>query len=124
MHAITKLLQATLLIIGALFPVVNPPGNMPIFLIMTAGLTPENRSVLSRKIAVNGFVLLVVSVLIGTYVLAFFGISLPVVQVGGGMVLIAAGWNLLNRADEEPPDGDASHKRFGNSYLSRRAFYP
>jgi multiple antibiotic resistance protein len=125
MHAaITELLRATLLIIGALFPIINPPENIPIFLTLTAGLTPENRSVLSRKIALNGFVLLVVSVLIGTHILAFFGISLPVVQVGGGMVLIAAGWKLLSRSDEEAPAADASHKRFSDSYLARRAFYP
>lgn len=56
---------------------------------------------MARKIAVNGFSLLVVSVLIGTHILAFFGISLPVVQVGGGFVIIAAGWKLLTRPDDE-----------------------
>src|SRR6202007_483746 len=100
---IAELTRTTLLIIGALFPIVNPPANIPIFLTLTSGLGSEDRSVLARKIAVNGFTLLVVSVLIGTHVLAFFGISLPVVQVGGGLVVVAAGWKLLGRPDDETP---------------------
>ncbi len=125
MHdAIAELVRTTLLIIGALLPIVNPPENIPIFLALTTGLSPENRSVLARKVAVNGFTLLVVSVLIGTHILAFFGISLPIVQVGGGLVLIAGGWKLLNRPDEEERAPDATPKSLKASYLSRRAFYP
>src|SRR4029077_14584622 len=125
MHdAIADLVRTTLLIIGALFPIVNPPENIPIFLTLTSGLSTENRYVIARKIAVNGFVLLVVSVLIGTHILAFFGISLPIVQVGGGLVLIAGGWKLLHRADDEEKAPDTSPKPLKGSYLSRRAFYP
>src|SRR5258708_686612 len=125
MHdAIAELVRTTLLIIGALLPIVNPPENIPIFLALTTGLSPENRSVLARKVAVNGFTLLVVSVLIGTHILSFFGISLPIVQVGGGLVLIAGGWKLLNRPDEEERAPDATPKSLKASYLSRRAFYP
>ena len=123
-NAIAELVRTTLLIIGALFPIVNPPENIPIFLTLTTGLSPQNRSIVARKVAVNGFTLLVVSVLIGTHILAFFGISLPIVQVGGGLVVIAAGWKLLNKPDEEEKAPDASAKPLKDSYLSRRAFYP
>jgi multiple antibiotic resistance protein len=111
-----------LLIVGALAPIVNPLGNVPIFLTLTRGFTSETRTVLARKIALNGFVLLVASILIGTNILAFFGISLPVVQVGGGMVVIATAWSLLNRKDEDgrqEPRPPASTED-----ISRRAFYP
>jgi multiple antibiotic resistance protein len=112
-----------LLIVGALFPVVNPLGNVPIFLTLTRGFTSDLRTVLARKIALNGFVLLVASILIGTNILAFFGISLPVVQVGGGTVVIATAWSLLNRRDEL--DGRQEPKHHASaSDLSRRAFYP
>jgi len=123
-HTITGLVETSLLIVGALFPLVNSPENVPIFLTLTAGLSTESRAVLARKIAVNGFALLVVSVLIGTHILAFFGISLPVVQVGGGMVLVAAGWKLLNRVEdgERPPDSPSKPLR--PSALTRLAFYP
>jgi multiple antibiotic resistance protein len=125
---ITELVRTSLLILGALFPIVNSPENLPIFLTLTTGLSTGSRAVLARKIAVNGFVLLVVSVLIGTHILAFFGISLPVVQVGGGLVVVAAGWKLLNRADDDDrvPESPAKLTRasYPSSYLARRAFYP
>ena len=103
---ISEFVRVSLLIVGALFPIVNTPQNIPIFLSLTTGLSSRDRSVLARRIALNGFALLIGSVLIGTHVLSFFGISLPVVQVGGGMVVVASGWKLLNRADdhEKPPE--------------------
>ena len=81
-----------LLIFGALFPIVNPFGNVPIFLSCTEDFTSDMRTVLARKVALNGLALLVASILVGTNILAFFGISLPVVRVGGGMVVIATAW--------------------------------
>ena len=121
-HTIAGLIGTSLLIVGALFPLVNSPENVPIFLTLTAGLSMESRAVLARKIAVNSLALLVVSVLIGTHILAFFGISLPVVQVGGGMVLVAAGWKLLNRVEERVPEPPSKPQEA--SVLSRLAFYP
>jgi len=115
--------RTTLLILGALFPIVNPLGNAPVFLTLTREFSGPARTQLSRRIAVNGFVLLIVSILIGTHILAFFGISLPVVQVAGGMVVLATGWGSLTRRDDDggfhetrtPPTAAA---------LSQRAFYP
>src|SRR5205085_1783437 len=77
-------LRVALLEVAALFPIVNPVGTAPIFLSLTRGASAETRATLARRIAVNGFVLLVASMLVGSYILAFFGISLPVVQVAGG----------------------------------------
>lgn len=108
---------------GALFPIVNPLGNAPIFLSLTHGFSSEMRTVLARKVAVNGFFLLVVSLLIGTHILAFFGISLPVVQVGGGMVVIATGWTLLNQKDDEGED-KSQGKAVNTRDIFEQAFYP
>jgi multiple antibiotic resistance protein len=120
---IAEFVRDALLVIGALFPIVNPLGSAPIFLTLTPGFTSAMHAALARKIALNGFILLVGSILVGTNILAFFGISLPVVQVGGGMVVIATSWGLLNRKDDPdvPPE-----TRPGASLadLSRRAFYP
>jgi multiple antibiotic resistance protein len=95
-----------LLEIAALFPIVNPVGTAPIFLSLTKGASASTRTTLAGKIAVNGFVLLVMSMLVGSYILAFFGISLPVVQVAGGLVLTSTGWSLLTR-----PPGDMTADR-------------
>ena len=126
--AISAFVRASLLIIGALFPIVDSPDNIPIFLTLTTGLSTESRAVLARKIGVNSFGILIVSVLIGTHILAFFGISLPVVQVGGGLIVTAVGWKLLNRPDDDAKAPDASSKplkdAYLTAYLARRAFYP
>lgn len=122
-NAISELVRISLLIIGALFPIVNPVDNIPIFLSLTAGLSSNSRSIMARKIAMYGFMLLIGSVLIGTHILAFFGISLPVVQVGGGFVVMAAGWSLLNRKDDDVTGREAAQKQ-AEACISKRAFYP
>lgn len=121
-HLLVDLVRTSLLVVGALFPIVNPLGNSPIFLSLTRDFSSDIRAVLARKIAVNGFVLLIVSLLIGTHILNFFGISLPVVQVGGGLVVIATGWKLLNRRDDD--DSTKSARAMRPSDISERAFYP
>src|SRR5579863_836389 len=121
-HLLADLVRTSLLIVGALFPIVNPLGNAPIFLALTRNFSSAIRSVLARKIAVNGFILLIVSLLIGTHILNFFGISLPVVEVGGGFVVIATAWKLLNRRDDD--DSARTARAMHPSDISERAFYP
>jgi multiple antibiotic resistance protein len=120
---LAEFIRNALLVIGALFPIVNPLGSAPIFLALTAGFTDEAYALLARKIALNGFALLAASILVGTNIMAFFGISLPVVQVGGGMVVIAGGWSLLNRKDDSDA-GAVVPKSTSPAEISRRAFYP
>ncbi len=122
-HTLSDLTKYTFLLVGALFPIVNPIGNTPIFLSLTQGLSSQGRRTLARMIAVNGLVLILVSVFIGTYILAFFGISLPVVQVGGGLVVISTGWALLRRPDDGESGGKESRECNEANY-SRQAFYP
>ena len=97
----SDLVKTTLLIVGTLFPIVNPIGNTPIFLSLTRGLSGQARKTLARMIALNGLYLILASIFIGTHILTFFGISLPVVQVGGGLLVISTGWTLLRRPDDE-----------------------
>jgi multiple antibiotic resistance protein len=114
--------RSLLLILSALFPIVNPLGSSPIFLLLTRDYSPESRRSLSRRIATNSFFLLSGSYLIGAHVLAFFGISLPVVQVGGGLVVISAGWMMLKRGDDE--DRSEVRRDLTSEDVKRRAFYP
>lgn len=119
---VSRVLQIALLEVAALFPIVNPVGTAPIFLSLTRGASAATRALLARKIAMNGFVLLVSSMLVGSYILAFFGISLPVVQVAGGLVLTATGWSLLSR-----PPGEATADRAVESTHRewlQQSFYP
>ncbi len=118
----SDLFKAILLVVSALFPIVNPLGGSPIFLSLTADYDSAERHALSRRIAMNSFFLLAVSYLVGTHILSFFGISLPVVQVGGGLVVISTGWAMLHRgADEERKE---VHRNIQPRDQSRDAFYP
>jgi multiple antibiotic resistance protein len=118
-----QLLKAAFLILTALFPIVNPLGGAPLFLSLTHYYSTEERKILSRRIALNSIALIVVSYLIGTHILSFFGISLPVVQIGGGLVLASTGWALLKQKDEDSTRADV-HRSVGAQDLSTKAFYP
>jgi multiple antibiotic resistance protein len=85
-----------LLSYAALFSIVNPIGSAPLFLGLTQFTSDPQRIALARRVAINSFFLLLGSFLVGSYVLEFFGLSLPAVRIGGGLVVSAFGWKLLN----------------------------
>src|SRR5579875_2437964 len=99
--AVWEISKSCLVVLTALFPIVNPLGNTPIFLSLTPGYSSHARAILSRKIALNSFWLLMGSMLIGSHILDFFGLSIPVVQVGGGLVVMSTGWMLLQREPDQ-----------------------
>ena len=105
----SEIVNAFLLVFAALFPIVNPLGSAPIFLSLTADRTPQQRTRLARGVAVNGFFLLLGSLLFGSEILEFFGITVPVVRVAGGLIVAAMGWKLLNEGGE-PPEREAVHR--------------
>jgi len=107
-----KDLTATFLLVYAgLFPIVNPIGGAPIFLALTRYCDNDERKALALRVTRNSFLLLLGSLLVGSHVLEFFGITLPVVRVAGGLVVTAAGWSLLHQGDqaeeERATDGPA-----------------
>jgi multiple antibiotic resistance protein len=108
-----------LLCFAALFPIINPIGNAPLFLRLTRMSGNAERAVLARKVAFNSLCLLLGSLFLGSYVLQFFGISLPIVRIGGGLVVMAFGWKLLNSG--EGPDEEAPN---GVRHASIDSFYP
>jgi len=110
------------LILSALFPIMDPLGGSPIFLALTREYSSGARRALSWRIAMNSFFLLVGSYLIGSHVLAFFGISLPVVQVGGGLIVISTGWALLKQRDDGEHQEVKGKMRPQDPF--QRAFYP
>ena len=114
--------KSILLVVSALFPIVDPIGGSPVFLSLTRDYSPQTRRLLARRIAVDSFILLVASFAIGTHVLSFFGISLPVVQVGGGLIVISTGWAMLNRKDEN--NREAVGRTVDGTNALRDAFYP
>ena len=114
--------KSLLLILSALFPIVNPLGGSPIFLARTEHYSPESRRALAQRIAMNCFFLLVGSYFVGSYILKFFGISLPVVQVGGGLIVISTGWAMLKQGESD--ERRELHKDLQAQDLFSQAFYP
>jgi multiple antibiotic resistance protein len=113
-------LHIVLLVIGGILPIVNPVGSAPMFLAMTRGADEGTRQMLAFKVAVNAFLLLMGSLIFGAFVLKLFGLSIPVVQIAGGAVLCALGWNLL---DSDPP-AHADTEPVPTDVAILRAFYP
>jgi multiple antibiotic resistance protein len=113
--------KSLFLILSALFPIVDPLGGSPIFLSMTRDYSAQVRKELSWRIAMNSFFLLVGSYFIGTHILRFFGLSIPIVQVGGGLIVVSNGWSLLTR-------GNYGQKEVAQTVVPqdpyRDAFYP
>ena len=111
-----------LLVLAAIFPVVNPPGTALVFLAMTQGAAPELRRELAWRVAKNALMVLVCSLLCGALVLQFYGISIPVLRVAGGYVVAVAGWRLLQEGSHKSVEG-ADDQTLRSSLL-RQAFYP
>ena len=113
------LIAVFLLVIGALLPIVNPVGSAPMFLALTRGADSDTRAALARDIAINSFLLLMGSLIVGNFVLRLFGLSVPVVQLAGGLVLCWLGAKLLT---DDPPATPTTVP--GDSDVLARAFYP
>jgi multiple antibiotic resistance protein len=117
---------------SALLPLINPLGSALIFLGLVGHAPIDAFRSLARRIAVNTVIFLAVIELVGSALLAFFGISLPIMQVSGGIVIAMIGWSLLNQQDSGPSQdktdaADAAAPaitRAEFSSLQEKAFYP
>lgn len=107
---------------AALFPIVNPLGGAPIFLTFVQRCSPKTRELVARKVAIFGFLLLVATMAIGAKVLLFFGVTLPVLRVAGGIVVASVGWHMLHQEDK-PGDKEAANALDDSEALDQ-AFYP
>ena len=116
--------RSFLFVLAAMLPILNPAATAPIFLSLTEGAAPSTRTLLARRIARNMFWLMTGSMLIGSYVLDFFGISLPIVRVGGGLILASVAWRLLGATPATPDSRAALADTFTPEHAQRQAFYP
>jgi multiple antibiotic resistance protein len=114
-----------LLAFTALFSIVNPLSGAFIFFGATRELDPKIRANTARWVAIYSFVIVAVSLYVGAYVLGFFGVSLPVLRVAGGIIVAAAGWRMLNAPDAtEQRRNETPEPRSIDVAPSRLAFYP
>jgi multiple antibiotic resistance protein len=112
-----------LLAVPALFSIINPLGGAFVFLAATKRQSDEARNRLARQVAIYSFIMLSVSMLVGIYVLKFFGISMPVLRLAGGIVIALSAWTLLN-AEDDGKDRGAALETTGTRDVTDLAFYP
>ena len=86
---------------------------------MTGPISSPLRDLLARKISTFSFLLLIGSMLFGARILTFFGVSLYAVQIGGGLVVAATGWALLNQTGS-----GATARSEAEKDILANAFYP
>ena len=116
--------RSFLFVLVTMLPILNPAATAPIFLSLTEGASPSTRALLARRIARNMFWLMAGSMLVGSYVLDFFGISLPIVRIGGGLILASVAWRLLGATPTTPDSRAALAESFTPEHAQRQAFYP
>lgn len=81
---------------SSLFSVVNPITAMPVFMSLTEDESDKEKARTARKASMYMFCVLIIFLLAGTYILSFFGISLPGIRIAGGLVIMRAGYSMLN----------------------------
>jgi multiple antibiotic resistance protein len=109
---------------SALLPLINPLGDALVFMGLMGAAPPTLYRALSKRIAINTTLFMTVIQLVGTTIFKFFGISLPVMQVSGGLVLAAMGWSLLNQNDPPAKAETVAADSPDVSLLERQVFYP
>jgi len=121
-----RVFTATAVLVPAtLLPIMNPVSCAPIFQAATGGDDRLAR-IMARRVAINCFFLLAGALAVGSYVLDFFGLSIPVVRVAGGLVVAAAGWRMLNDNGQDEVRRSVADSTGGLSEaeIARRSFLP
>jgi multiple antibiotic resistance protein len=119
-----ELTRTILVIVAALFPIINPPAAAFIILSMVPHASQAERAELARRIAINSFVILLASLSIGAYLLSFLGISIAVLRVAGGLIIAMAGWNLLQSSGDDTAEAQPDALPASDPMLRVKAFYP
>ena len=111
-------LSTFLYVIAALIPMVNPLSGSIFFLSLTSDLGPRERAWLAARVAIYSFILIEISVYAGVFILNFFGISIDVLRVAGGLVLASAGWKEISGAERRKVKAAAQTNRLRKNILS------
>jgi len=122
---VVPFLKMLILIPVTLLPIINPLSTAPVF-VGTIGANRALAAPLARQVAINSWFVLVASMLVGTYVLEIFGISIPVIRLGGGVLVAATGWRMLDRSDDDEIHAVALEKAstLSDAEIVRKSFFP
>ncbi|SAI02548.1 multiple antibiotic resistance protein [Bordetella ansorpii] len=116
--------RSFLFALATLLPFLNPPAVAPIFWALTEGASAQTRASLSKRVAINVMLMMTVAMVAGNLLLSFFGISLAIVRVGGGILVIHSAWRLVNSPDADTSRVARMAESFTPEMARSRAFYP
>lgn len=116
--------KSLLLAIAAVLPILNPPASAPVFVSLTHELDSRTHKALARRIGKNVALMLIVAMLIGTYVLDFFGVSLPIVRVAGGLIVAFTAWGILYGPQTATDERTQMAQSLSADNVRIQAFYP
>ncbi len=125
-----QLWTSFLIAFSALLPLVNPVGSALIFMGLVGDAPLTVFRSLARRVAIDNIIFLAVFELLGSSILKFFGISLPIVQISGGLVIVGLGWSMLNEKDAhasaraKQEEAAASADEQNDATLEDQTFYP
>lgn len=80
----------------SLFAVMNPLGNIPIFISLTNDYTTEERKAAARKATFISLIILTVFLLVGKLIFSTFGITIHAFRVAGGILIFGIAYGLLH----------------------------
>ena len=81
---------------AALFAIMNPFGNVAIFLSVTADRSPAERSKIATTTAAAVLITLLVAAVLGQQILALFGISVGAFRIAGGIIILILALAMLH----------------------------
>lgn len=87
----------------ALFAIVNPIGNLPVFISATNQWSKRDKAHTANIVGITVFTVLAITTFFGNDILDFFSISIPSFQVGGGILILLMSINMMH--------GKQSHTR-------------
>ncbi len=85
-----------------LFVIVDPPGLLPVFLGLTQSFTPEQRRRAGDRASAVAFGVIALFALFGRQILDYLQVSVPAMQVSGGLLLLLIALELLMGHGEDP----------------------
>lgn len=116
--------KSLLFTLAGVLPIINPLATAPVFVDLTRGMSDSGRAALARRIGKNIALLLAGAMLSGSYLLDFFGVSLPVVRVAGGMIVASIAWRMLNAQQSTSEDTTQMAQSLSEDRVRIKAFYP
>jgi multiple antibiotic resistance protein len=120
--------KSLLLALAAVLPILNPPASAPVFVNLTRELDLDTRRALATRIGRNAALMLGGAMLIGTYVLDFFGVSIPIVRVAGGLIVAFTAWGMLyahqTSVADNADNAQMARALAGDAHVRIQAFYP